>query len=192
MNKVFPRLAIISLILLFTLFLVTGNIFIYQQQRSAYFEAFKKSQQTEIKLLSQFAREALISRNYALIEWFFETWGQDYKKVVSLSLENHNGFALSQYQRRSAAKGESVTSINSILLHDGNYTITLTSDSFEIDNMLEQLELQLLLVNMGAFLLVAINIWFLFKHFAIRHLKHEKRLRKNAEDKLQKLQQNNS
>jgi len=99
-NKTFPRLALFSLALLFTIFLVLGNIFIYQKQRASYLDDFKKTQQTDIKLLSQLAREALITQNYALIEWFFNTWGLDYKKAVRLTLENQNGFALSQYQRR--------------------------------------------------------------------------------------------
>ncbi|MCP4077613.1 MAG: hypothetical protein GY744_15685 [Gammaproteobacteria bacterium] len=188
MNKTFPRLALFSLALLFTIFLVLGNIFIYQKQRASYLDDFKKTQQTDIKLLSQLAREALITQNYALIEWFFNTWGLDYKKAVRLTLENQNGFALSQYQRRKAAEGDTITSTNTLTLHDGIYTITLTSDSIEIDNMLEELKLQFLLVNLGATILVIINIWFFFQRFAIRPLEHEKRLRKIAEEKLRKFE----
>ncbi|MBT3204552.1 MAG: hypothetical protein HOM14_11075 [Gammaproteobacteria bacterium] len=188
MNKLFPRLALVSLALLFTLFLVLGNIFIYQKQRTSYHDAFKETQQTDLKLLSQLAREALITQNYALIEWFFNTWGLDYQKVVRLTLENQNGFALSKYQRRKAAEGETITNSNTLVLHDGSYTITITSDSIEIDNLLEELKLQLLLVNAGATLLVILNIWFLFQRFAIRHLHQEMRLRKIAEDKLKLLE----
>jgi len=188
-NRLFPRLALVSLALLFTLFLILGNIFIYQKQRTSYLDAFKETQQTDIKLLSQLAREALITQNYALIEWFFNTWGQDYQKVVRLTLENQNGFALSQYQRRKSALGNTITSTNTLILHDGSYTITLTSDSIEVDKLLEELKMQLLLVNAGATLLVILNIWFLFQRFAIRHLHHETRLRKIAEEKLKQLEQ---
>ncbi len=188
MNKLFPRLALVSLALLFTLFLVLGNIFIYQKQRTSYLDAFKETQHTDLKLLSQLAREALITQNYALIEWFFNTWGLDYQKVVRLTLENQNGFALSKYQRRKAAEGDTITNANTLVLHDGSYTITITSDSIEIDNLLEELKLQLVLVNAGATLLVILNIWFLFQRFAIRHLHQETRLRKIAEDKLKLLE----
>lgn len=191
MNKLIPRLTLISLALLFILFVIIGNTFIYKQQRTGYLEAFNDSQQTELKLLSQLAREGLISQNYALIEWFFSTWGLNYKKVVNLRLENHTGFALSKYRRRHAAEGETITSTNTIKLHDGSYTITLISDTIEIENKLEELKLQLLLVNSGASLLVILNMWFLFRHFAIRHLQREQRLRRSAEEKLKKLETEN-
>lgn len=188
MNKIFPQLGIISLVALFTLFMIVGNTFIYKHQRSINFDAFKESQQTEIKLLSQMAREGLISQNFALLEWFFRTYALDYDKVVSLSLKNQNGFALSQYQRRKAAQGDTITATNTITLHDGTYIITLTSDTVELKQKMEELELQLFLVNAGASLLVIVNIWFLFRHFAIRRLQHETRLRRMAEEKLRKLE----
>ncbi len=174
----------VSLILLYLLFITAGNTFIYQQQHTSYLDAFKKSQQTEIKLLSQLAREALISKNYALIEWFFNTWGTDYQKVVSLTLENTNGFALSQYQRRNKVTGKVITSTKPITLYDGSYKITLITDTSEIDSLMESLKLQLILINIGASLLVVLNIWFIFQRFAMHQLLQQTRLRKIAEDKL--------
>ena len=191
MSKLLPRLTLLSLALLFTVFIIIGNTFIYKQQSTGYIDAFKESQQTELKLLSQMAREGLITQNYALIEWFFRTWGLDFQKVINLKLENHNGFALSQYKRRHPAEGEAITSTNTIKLHDGSYTITLISDTIKIENKLEELKLQLLLVNSGASLLVILNMWFLFRHFAIRHLQREQRLRRDVEEKLKKLEADN-
>ncbi len=192
MKNIFPRIALISLVLLFIVFLVIGNMFIYNQQRSNYLNDFKESQQTDIKLLSQLAREGLISQNYALIEWFFKTWGQDYQTVVSLNLKNHNGFALSKYKRRIAATGDTITLTNNIELYDGSYTITLISDTIDIESKLEHLQLQLFLVNLGATILATLNIWFLFRHFTIRHLQQETRLRRIAEEKLRKQEVNRS
>ena len=103
-------------------------------------------------------------------------------------LRTNSSWFLSKYQRRKAAEGETITNSNTLVLHDGSYTITITSDSIEIDNLLEELKLQLLLVNAGATLLVILNIWFLFQRFAIRHLHQEMRLRKIAEDKLKLLE----
>ncbi len=192
MKNIFPRIAMLSLSLVFILFLVIGNIFIYDQQQTNYFNSFKEEQKNDIKLLSQLAREGLISQNYALIEWFFNTWGQDYHTVVNLTLKNQLGFALSKYQRREAAKGQTITSSNTMTLHDGTYIVSITSDSIDLENKLEHLKLQLILVNTGLIILAILNTWFMFRHFAIRHLQKEQKLRKVAEEKLRKYEDKNT
>ncbi len=124
---------LLGLLLIFTLFLVVGNLYIYQQQRISLIAEHKLSKQSEVKLLSQLAREALISENYSLIEWFFNYWGDERSTVISLSLENEAGFFLSQYQRQAAKADDSLlTIVNIITLNNEAYKITLVSDISEI------------------------------------------------------------
>lgn len=190
MKILFSKIVLLILALLLLLFLYLGNSFIYNNQRAYYNDSLIKSQQTDMKLLSQLTREGLITRNYALIEWFFNQWGIDYKSVVRLSLETQNGFALSKYTRREAATGRTISASRTISIHDGSYTISLITDTSGIDKKLEELKLQLILVNTGVFMLTILNVWFLFRHFAIRHLKLETKARKIAEEKLRQLEKN--
>ena len=176
---------LLGLLLIFTFFLVVGNLYIYQQQRISLIAEHKLSKQSEVKLLSQLAREALISENYSLIEWFFNYWGDERSTVISLSLENEAGFFLSQYQRQAAKADDSLlTIVNIITLNNEAYKITLVSDISEINDLSEKLLRQLALVTCLATIILAVSIWYLFQQIAIGPLQVEVQQRQKVENEL--------
>ncbi|NOR51387.1 MAG: response regulator [Gammaproteobacteria bacterium] len=184
MNKTSLNPTLYLLALLFSLFLIAGNVYIYHQQRDSLLTAFKHAQQNELQILSQLAKESLITENYALIEWFFNRWGEDRDEVLSLTLENSSGFALTDYRRPLAASGETHSSSRTITSHDDTYLLTLTSETNKISHQLSQLMQQLFLVSSIAILLLAVSIWFLFQRLAIRPLLREIKIRHKAEQAL--------
>lgn len=176
---------LLGLLLIFTFFLVIGNLYIYQQQHISLITEHKLSKQSEVKLLSQLAREALISENYSLIEWFFNNWGEERSTVISLSLENEAGFFLSQYQRQADKADDSLLTIfNIITLNNEAYKITLVSDISEINELSEKLLRQLALVTCFATIILAVSIWYLFQQIAIGPLQVEVQQRQKAENDL--------
>ncbi|MFK5985319.1 MAG: EAL domain-containing protein [Pseudomonadota bacterium] len=191
-NKTFHR-TLFGLILLFSCFLVIGNIYIYKQQRNILFDAFSQSQQTELKLLSQLAKESLITENYALIEWFFKRWGEERKPVISLSLKSDNGFSIIDFQRQSVDaaidKSEIVSHSVAIILHDETYWLNISSEATSISQLLKTLVQQLILVSSIATLMLGVTIWYLFKYLTIRPLLHEIKLRHQAEHEIKKQHQ---
>jgi len=174
---------IIGLVLIFSIFLVVGNYYIYQQQRTSHIAKYKQAKQTEINILLKMANESLISENYAYIEWFFSRWGEEHKTVVSLSLKNADGFFLSQYQRQTETTTELLTVTDIITLNYKSYIISLISDLSEINELLAQLLSQLILISSIAIISLAILVWVLFYYFAITPLQNEVEQRKKAEKK---------
>ncbi len=170
------------LALLFIFFLVASNIYIYQQQRSALATAFTQLQQSEIQILSQLAKESLISENYALIEWFFNRWGEEHNEVVSLTLINDgSNFLLSNYQRTNDPKILKFSSSSTLSHQDEIYEITLVSEATAMNKQLKELMLQLIVVSTTTVLLLGISIWNLFQRLAIRPLLLEIENRRKAE-----------
>jgi len=176
------KLPMFLLALLFTFFLIASNIYIYQQQRSTLTTAFTHLQQSEIQILSQLARESLISEDYALIEWFFNRWGEEHSEVVSLTLRNSDSnFLLSNYQRTKDPSIERFSSSNTITHQDEIYKITLVSEATAMNKQLKELMQQLMLVSTITILLLGISIWNLFQRLAIRPLLLEIESRQKAE-----------
>ncbi len=179
-NRAFFR-TLLALIFLFSFFLVIGNIYIYKQQKSTLFNAFTQLKQVEVTLLSQLAKESLITENYALIEWFFSRWGQERNTVVSLSLKNKSGFSIVEYKRLTIPQAEVVSTHITINLHNDSYQLSLSSETLVIAKLLHNLQQQLIWISSIAIILLGITIWYLFKFLAIRPLLHEIKLRQNAE-----------
>jgi diguanylate cyclase (GGDEF)-like protein len=146
------------------------------------------AQQTELKLLSQLAKESLITENYALIEWFIKQWGKDRTTVINLNIKSDNGFSIVDFQRPNINKTEVIANYLSIPLHDETYTIHISNTITEINQQLNELAKQLFLVSTIATILLAISIWYLFQWIAIRPLTHEIKLRKIAEQEIQREQ----
>jgi len=173
-----------GLILIFSSFLVIGNFYIYQQQRASLIQTYQLVKQSEVNVLSQFAKESLITENYSLVEWFFNRWGKDRPSVVKLSIENKAGFMLGNYQRPFTESKDILTVSTTINLNSEAYKITLVSEFNDVNNILEQLITQLLLTSSLATLLLAVSIWYLFQQFAIYPLETEVQRRINAEKEL--------
>jgi len=187
MSRSLFGLSSFSLALLYCALLVAGNLFVYHQQKNTLFSEFEDAQAIELKLLEEFAREGLITQNYAMIEWYFKHWGEEYGKVVSLSLENSQGYALIKYQRAVAAEAEMLVSSKSLKLHDGLYRLKISSDTVELNRRLDELLVQLFLVTAGATIVLIVMLWFLFQAFAVRPLQDEIRRRQRVERKLKDL-----
>ncbi len=184
MKKNLYGLLTFSIALLFGALLVAGNLFVYQLQKKEIFAEFENAQATELKLLEQFAREGLITQNYALIEWFFQQWGQEYNKVVSLSLHSQQGYSLINYQRAVAAESDMLVSSKRIKLHDGIYHLKMSSDTVGLERKLDSLLVQLFMVTVGTTMLLVILLWFVFQTVVMRHLQHEGKRRLQVERKL--------
>ncbi|QKQ27120.1 sensor domain-containing diguanylate cyclase [Candidatus Reidiella endopervernicosa] len=186
MKKTAHRQSWFGIALLFTLFLVAGNFFIYQQQHDSLFSSFENSQQNVVKLLTQLARESLITENFALIEWYFNSWGKGHSEVVTLTLVNEDGFALSTYNRPTPSVRETFTSSGSITVNHDRYDLTLTSEPIVTTQLLNSLIKQLALISSIATILLGITTWFLFHKFSITPLLHEIERRRNAEHEIAK------
>ncbi|MBF0470792.1 MAG: diguanylate cyclase, partial [Gammaproteobacteria bacterium] len=186
MNKSRYLQTIISLIILFGLFLVAGNYYIYSSQKQLLLTEFRQSQQTLHNLLTQLARESLITENYALIEWYFKRWGEGHPAVIELTLTSSNGFALSQFQRPLRdQESEIITTSSTITLHQEDYLLSLRSSSSEAQAKLLRLVEQMLVVSAIAITLLAVAIWLLFQRLAIRPLLQEITSRQKAEEEIQ-------
>lgn len=180
---------LLALVLFFSLFLFISDTYIYKQQRNTLLENFSQSQQTELKLLSQLAKESLISNNYALIEWFLKRWAEERTTVVKITLKSDNGFAIVEYQRPKISKTKIISSSTRIVLHNEVYTLKISSETTEINLSLDKLQQQLFLLSVIASLVLVISTWYLFKYLSIRPLLHEIKLRQNAESEIKKQHQ---
>ena len=180
----------IMLVLLFSCFLISGNVYIYNKQYNSLYNAFSQAQQTELKLLTHLAKESLISEDYSLIEWYFNRWGKDQTYVISLTLKNKSGFAVVDYQRVQAAQAEIITHSSTINLQHDHYRIVLLSEITDVETQLNSLLKQLILVSSIVVTLLGIGVWFVFQNLAIKPLLHEIELRHKAEQELKKNQRN--
>jgi len=179
------------IVLLYCALLVAGNYFIYQQQKDGVYKNFEEAQAIELKLLAELSTEGLITQNYAFIEWFFKHWGREYHKVVSLSLENTQGYSLVNYRRGVSAEAEMLVSSKNLNMHDGTYVLKISTDTIGLERKLDELLLQLFLVSSGAMVLLIILLWFVFHKFAVGPLTEEIRRRRKAEHRLQALEAEN-
>lgn len=177
------------LTLLFVVFLISGNFYIYQQQSNSLNKTFSHSQQTELKLLTHLAKESLILENYSLLEWFFKRWGEEQNHVISITLKNKTGFDIVDYQRSRPPEAETISHSRTIALQHDEYFITLISETLVINKQLESLILQLVLVSSIAIALLGIITWLIFQKLAIQPLLHEIKLRHKAEKQLHENQQ---
>ncbi|MCU7940320.1 MAG: GGDEF domain-containing protein [gamma proteobacterium symbiont of Bathyaustriella thionipta] len=190
MNKRLTKYHIpLLLSLLFVLFLLSGNYYIYQQQSRSLNHTFNHSQETELKLLAHLAKESLILENYALLEWFFTRWGEEQHHITCISLKNKTGFAIVDYQRPGAYEAEIIANSRTIILNNDRYSLTLESEALVIKEQLESLIVQLALVSSIATALLGALIWVLFQRLAIQPLVHEIYLRHKAEQQLHENQQ---
>jgi len=184
MNIISKYRVVLGLLLMFSSFLVFSNFYVYQQQRISLLEEYTSAKQTEVNLLSELARESLISENYSLIEWFFRRWGEDRKAVIGLSLENESGFFLSQYQAQTSETSQSLAMSNIISINNESYKIILISDLDEINTQLEELLKQLIIVSSLATFFLGMGIWYFYQKFAILPLQDEVKQRELVEKAL--------
>ncbi|MCU7834579.1 MAG: GGDEF domain-containing protein [gamma proteobacterium symbiont of Taylorina sp.] len=171
--------------LIYSIFLVVSNYYVYQQQKESLYNTFLVSKQSEANILSQLAKESLISENYSLLEWFFMRWGKDRHSVISLDIKNSNGFILAQFQRQVLESINRVKVISNISLNNESYQITLVSDTNRINTILEKLLKQLILISSFFTLILALSVWYLFRQFAILPLQIEIQQRQKVEANLQ-------
>jgi len=176
-------------ILIYSLFLLVSNVYIYQKQSDSLMETYLLVKQDEANVLSQLTKESLISENYSLIEWFIGRWGESRQSVIHLEVKNKAGFVLAQFQRPGIKMADglmnSVTVISNIQHNNESYQLTLVSDTNNIISILVKLSKQLILVSCLFTIILAVCVWFLFQKFSIEPLQIEIKRRSQAEKNLQ-------
>ena len=169
----------------FVVFLLVVNTFIYHLEKKKLYEEFDSSNRVVVSLLTDLSKDALLSENYALIDWFFNHWGENQvSSIVELRLATDKGFYLADYAREF--NGSDVTYYTrDIDLGNGHkYILEMTMSHDEIRGNLIDLLYQLLAVSTFATLLLAIISWQIINHLSISPLKKEIALREEAERKL--------
>ncbi|MDJ0882132.1 MAG: hypothetical protein QNJ56_10835 [Gammaproteobacteria bacterium] len=168
--------------------LAAGNFFIYQQQKQSLYHDFEALQTIELNLLADLSQEGLLTQNYAFIDWFIKRWGREHNKVISISLDDTRGYALTHYRRAVSAQAEMLVSTKKLTMHDGTYILKISTDTVELERKLDELLLQLFLVSVGATMLLIILLWLVFHKYAIQPLAEEVKRRQKAENKLEALE----
>lgn len=169
--------------LLFFAFLVGANVFVYHHQKESLEAESDRSGETVVKLLSQLAREALLTEDYATIEWFFQRWGEEHPNVVELELRNERGFRLVDY--RNPGRAPAFVHQRQLDLGNGErYTLRLVRDAEAIQAPLGALLRQLILASSVTTLLLAALAWTLLRWKMLLPLEREVSLRKAAEEKV--------
>jgi len=161
----------------------------YQQQKNSLQLEFRHSNETVLNLLVMLGREAMLTENYALIEWFLKSWGQAHENIVSLQMINDSGFLIADYLDPDY-RGEIVNYAQQVdIAKHQLFTLRMGTSEQQIQQQLQQLMWQLLMASALATMILGLSIWLLLRRFAITPLEKEIEQRKAMEQQLDQQRQ---
>jgi diguanylate cyclase (GGDEF)-like protein len=175
--------------LLFGIFLLLSNLFIYEQHKAGLEQEFENGNRTVLNLLALLGRESLLSGNYSLIEWFLCSWGEAHDDITFLQMEGDNGFLIADFHK-SDNPGPSVIMEQEVrLVTDKLFTIRMGVSKETLNSQLNRLRFQLFGASVAAILILSLTIWLLLKQLAIGPLEREIQQRILAENETGKQRQ---
>jgi diguanylate cyclase (GGDEF)-like protein len=175
---------LIAYCVIFVLFLLIADLLIYRQQEERLYSEFEGSNQVLVNLLTQLSRDAILSENYALLDWFLARWGQRHRAIVEIRVKSPTGFDVARYLDEPLPEKLSRYQEQITVDGEGSYSFRLGMSHVTVEKHLAEVRKWLGLVSTLAILLLGLIVWFLLKQLAIKPLELEVTRRKKTEREL--------
>lgn len=175
---------VIALMTVLFLFLLTIDGLIIYNQRNVLLTQAHKQVQNELELLGMLVTEALIKGDYATVEVFLNSWGNQRKDLIEATIKLDNGFELARYSHTIPDVVQEKYQREISYAKDRKIYITLLEDMSVIHQLLWSLSAKLVLATLLLVILLGASIWKLLKLLAIKPLEQEISEHKKTEKKL--------
>ena len=168
----------------FTLFLVVADFLIYKEQEKRLYSEFEESNRVLVSLLTQLSQDAILSENYALLDWFLVRWGQRHEAIVEVRVSSPTGFDIAVYREEEIPVEVSRYHSSITLQGEGEYSFWLVMSHVAVEKHLKEVFKWLALVSTLVIVLLGLTVWYLLRRFAIKPLEQEVHRRIKTEQEL--------
>ena len=154
-------------------FLVLSSVLIVSQQRQMMLGYAEKRANLELDLIADFVKESFLKQDYATASQFLQEWGEKRDYIVTMKAVTKNNFELVNYVRATPTSQQLVVSRHIQFSPKNFVKITISSDITFITQVISRLNIYLLLVFAGVFMLFGWVVWIALRTIALIPLEKE-------------------
>ena len=169
------------------LFLFLVYVLVVPHQRNMLVDLGKSQVDHELLIISNAAIEALIRKDYMIVQIFLYKWGEKNENIITVDASTPNGFMLAEYKRKAPPETETYL-IKREVIYEGRHllTIEVLADYTSVNKIIKGLNLRIYLASAIFMLVMGLTLWYSQKKIALMPMQMEITRRKEAEEKLQK------
>ncbi len=169
------------------LFLFLVYVLVVPHQRNMLIDLGKSQVDHELLIISNAAIEALIRKDYMIVQIFLYKWGEKNENIITIDAFAPNGFMLAEYKRKAPPETETYL-IKREVIYEGRHllTIEVLADYTSVNKIIKGLNLRIYLASAIFMLVMGLTLWYSQKIIALMPMQMEITRRKEAEEKLQK------
>ncbi len=182
--KYYPVVLAYTAILVLFLFLIISVIISHHNEMMNELES---STRQELKLIGNFAQDALVRRDYASFEYFLNNWATEHQEIVLLRATAPNNFVLVDFQRSSVpARSFHITER---VTHERKELIFLEMVKDMSPPQISMLTLRYRLIFGSVVVtgILGLVLWIAMRKLALAPLEREMAMKEQAENKFRML-----
>lgn len=174
-------------VMLVTLAVIDSTIIM--QQRDSIMRDVRERAEMEMEQAATSMTEPLLKYQFADIEQFIHQWAEANHEVVYFEAITPSGHILTRFLRPVTSTHR--FSLEKRIVFEGRHLLTLVleKDFSHAEELLSQLKTRLFLASLFISAALGITLWFVFRFLAIRPLEQEVSRRRQAELKLEEVNQ---
>jgi PAS domain S-box-containing protein len=154
-------------------FLILSSVLIVSQQRQMMLGYAEKRANLELDLIADFVKESFLKQDYAIASQFLQEWGEKRDYIVTMKAVTKNNFELVNYVRATPTSQQLEVSRHIQFSPKNFVKITISSDVTFITQVISRLNIYLLLVFAGVFMLFGWIVWIALRTIALIPLEKE-------------------
>jgi PAS domain S-box-containing protein len=154
-------------------FLTLSSVLIVSQQRQMMLEDVQKRANLELALIGDFVKESFLKQDYAVASQFLQQWGEKRDYIAAMKAVTKNNFELVNYVRATPPLQQLVVSRHIQFSQNNFVDLTISSDVTFVTQLTSRLNIHLLLVFTGVFMLFGWLMWTALRTIALIPLEKE-------------------